>query len=94
MPGTVSGWWENPKRFPLATPLFSTSSAGRSLFGALAATLGIEGDQLHGAIRQLIDVGFLEELRESWKVPMLYRDGLDVRQGKAFASDQPITGED
>lgn len=54
----------------------------------LAFTLALEGEPLQGAIRQLVEVGFLEALRESWKVPMLYRDGLDVRQGKAFSSDQ------
>jgi hypothetical protein len=55
----------------------------------LAATLDLDGEELQAAIRQLVEVGFLETLRESWKVPMLYRDGLGVRQGKAFAPDQP-----
>ena len=72
---------------------FRRSKAEHNL-DTLAATLGVEGEPLHAAIRQLIEVGFLEELRESWKVPMLYRDGLDVRQGKAFAPDQSATGED
>lgn len=55
----------------------------------LASTLDLDGEPLQAAIRQLVEVGFLESLRESWKVPMLYRDGLGVRQGKAFAPDQP-----
>jgi hypothetical protein len=54
----------------------------------LAATLGLDGEPLQVAIRQLVEVGFLEAQRASWKVPMLYRDGLEVRQGKAFALDQ------
>lgn len=72
---------------------FRRSKAEHNL-DTLAATLSLHGEELQSAIRQLIDVGFLEELRESWKVPMLYRDGLDVRQGKAFASDQTETGDE
>ncbi len=60
----------------------------------LAATLGLDGDPLVAAIRQLVEVGFLEVQRASWKVPMLYRDGLEVRQGKAFASDQGIQSDE
>lgn len=33
---------------------------------------------------QLVRIGFLEKLADSWKVPMLYRDGLEVTQGAAF----------
>lgn len=54
----------------------------------LSSTLGLKDEELQAAIRQLIEIGFLESLRSSWKVPMLYRDGLDIRQGKAFAPDQ------
>lgn len=54
---------------------------------SLGQVLGLEGEALKHAIKQLKDVGFLEEGANSWKVPMLYRDGLDVTQGKAFQSD-------
>lgn len=60
----------------------------------LAETLGMKGDELQEAIRQLVEVGFLEELASSWKVPMLYRDGLGIRQGKAFAPDQVSASDD
>jgi len=60
----------------------------------LSETIGMNGDDLQGAIRQLVEVGFLEGLSASWKVPMLYRDGLDIRQGKAFASDHPAAADD
>ena len=60
----------------------------------LASTLDLQGDSLHAAVRQLVEVGFLEALRASWKVPMLYRDGLEVRQGKAFASDQGAASDE
>jgi len=60
----------------------------------LSETLGLSGDELNAVIRQLVEVGFLEGLASSWKVPMLYRDGLDIRQGKAFAPDQAPTGDE
>ena len=47
---------------------FRKSKAEHSL-QTLATTLGMEGDQLNAAIRQLVEVGFLEALRASWKVP-------------------------
>jgi len=50
----------------------------------LGDLLSIEGDQLQYAIKQLVEVGFLEESKSSWKVPMLYRDGLGIKQGKAY----------
>jgi hypothetical protein len=42
------------------------------------------------AIRELMDMGFLERIRESetFKIPMLYRDGLDITQGKAFQTSE------
>lgn len=44
--------------------------------------LGIE--ELAEAIKSLIQIGFLERIGSSYKVPMLYRDGLGITQGKAF----------
>jgi hypothetical protein len=58
----------------------------------LAAVLGLEGDDLEAAVRQLVELGFLEVIGTSWKVPMLYRDGLDVTQGKAFSAE--VSGDD
>ena len=51
---------------------------------SLSAVLGLDGENLAAAIRLLVEVGFLEEIKNSWKVPMLYRDGLEITQGKAF----------
>ena len=56
----------------------------------LSAVTGMSDGELLAAIRQLVEVGFLEGLTSTWKIPMLYRDGLDIRQGKAFAPDQPL----
>lgn len=60
----------------------------------LSEVLGLKGDELSAVIRQLVEVGFLEGLTSTWKVPMLYRDGLDIRQGKAFAPDQAPANDD
>jgi hypothetical protein len=42
-------------------------------------------------VEHLVKIGFLEKLASSWKVPMLYRDGLDIIQGAAFPKGE---GED
>lgn len=56
---------------------------------SLAALLGLPESQIRAAIKPLIDMGFLEEVgggSRTFKVPMLYRDGLRITQGKAFAT--------
>jgi hypothetical protein len=35
-------------------------------------------------LRVLLDMGFLERIGDAYKIPMLYRDGLDISQGKAY----------
>lgn len=53
---------------------------------SLAALLGVPDAEVRAAIKPLIEMGFLEEIgSRSFKVPMLYRDGLEITQGKAFA---------
>lgn len=47
----------------------------------LAQLLGRNWNSL---VEQLVRIGFLEKLAGSWKVPMLYRDGLEIIQGAAF----------
>jgi hypothetical protein len=51
---------------------------------SLAATLGIAHDQVRAYAKVLTEIGFLEQVGENYKIPMLYRDGLNVTQGKAF----------
>lgn len=60
---------------------------------SLSTVLGLKDEHLHQAIRQLKDIGFLEEVKSSWKVPMLYRDGLEITQGKGFQSSSPDTDD-
>ena len=52
----------------------------------LSQVLGLEGDDLARAIQALADLGFIEKLGMSYTVPALYRDGLNITQGKAFAT--------
>lgn len=33
---------------------------------------------------RLVRIGFLEKTGSSWKVPIMYRDGLEITQGAAF----------
>jgi len=58
---------------------------------SLGRTLELSPNDTRGAIRVLVDMGFLERVGETFKVPMLYRDGLNISQGKAFQAD-PLDG--
>ena len=51
---------------------------------SLTELLDLETDELSKAIKSLMQIGFLERIGSSYKVPMLYRDGLGITQGKAF----------
>jgi hypothetical protein len=51
---------------------------------SLAEQLGVGAEEARGAAKVLREIGFLEQVGDSLKVPMLYRDGLGMTQGKAF----------
>lgn len=51
---------------------------------SLSKLLETENSALDEAIQRLKDIGFLEEVGQNFKIPMLYRDGLAISQGKAF----------
>jgi hypothetical protein len=40
---------------------------------------------VRGQVKPLIELGFLEEVKGTFKVPAIYREGLEITQGKAFA---------
>jgi len=42
----------------------------------------------------LVKIGFLEKVGTSWKVPLLYRDGLGITQGAAFPKSASEGSED
>ena len=50
---------------------------------SLRATIGEVQDYAQ-TVQSLVDIGFLEELGQNHKIPVLYRDGLRMKQGKAF----------
>lgn len=51
---------------------------------SLKETIGVTESQSQ-VIQALVDIGFLEEFGQNHKIPMLYRDGLRIKQGKAFS---------
>jgi hypothetical protein len=56
---------------------------------SLAALLEIPEASVRTEIKPLFEMGFLEEVGVggTFKVPMLYRDGLEITQGKAFPAE-------
>lgn len=54
---------------------------------SISALLGVGESEARAAVKPLAEMGFLEEIGESFKVPMLYRDGLQITQGKAFQAE-------
>lgn len=48
---------------------------------SLRALLGNKWRQI---AKSLVDIGFFEELNATWKIPFIYRAGLNISQGKAF----------
>jgi hypothetical protein len=68
-------------------PVIEKFRDGKSEHNAasLKETIG-EIDNYSSVVQSLVDVGFLEEFGSNFKIPMLYRDGLKVKQGKAFAT--------
>jgi hypothetical protein len=54
----------------------------------IATTLGTSPDRLTEPVRILKELGFLEPIGATFKIPMLYRAGLNITQGKAFAPEE------
>ncbi|MCG3212551.1 MAG: hypothetical protein FOGNACKC_06221 [Anaerolineae bacterium] len=50
----------------------------------IAKIFGVEPAEAKRFARVLVDIGFLEQGQSSYKVPELYRDGLNITRGKAF----------
>ena len=61
---------------------------------SIAAALRLPVDELTEPIRVLNDLGFLEVVGATYKVPMLYRAGLNISQGKAFAPQEQALDDD
>ncbi len=50
---------------------------------SLATTLGVPVAEAREITKILMGLGFLEQIGATYKVPLLYRDGIDITQGKA-----------
>lgn len=61
---------------------------------SLTETLGVTADEVKSTIKPLQELGFLEEIGSTYKVPMLYRDSLRITQGKAFETNKPDESEE
>lgn len=59
----------------------------------LSALLLVTEEEVKAAAKPLIELGFLEEIGDVFKVPMLYRDGLNITQGKGYLPEAP-SGEE
>jgi hypothetical protein len=60
----------------------------------IAALLGTGPAETAEAIKALREIGFLEPVGSSYKIPMIYRQGLGVSQGKAFQPSASTAIED
>ena len=61
---------------------------------SLAEVVGVTRGDVRASIKPLVEIGFLEQTGETFKVPMLYRGGLSITQGKAFAPDEDVEEDD
>jgi hypothetical protein len=61
---------------------------------SLAYLLDREPSGVRSTIQPLMDIGFLEDIKDTYKVPTLYREGLNITQGKAFDAKADVQDED
>lgn len=61
---------------------------------SLAVLLSIPQEKVRSVIKPLTELGFLEEIGGNFKVPMLYRGGLEITQGKAFEASASDDDDD
>ena len=60
----------------------------------LSSVLDVPLNDVAKTVKPLVELGFLEEVSGSYKVPTLYREGLSITQGKAFSTDVVLEEED
>ncbi|WP_146244752.1 P-loop ATPase, Sll1717 family [Curtobacterium sp. MCPF17_051] len=59
-----------------------------------ASLQSLFGKESTEVTKRLVTLGFLEKTGQSYKVPMLYRQGLDITQGKAWAIGEAAADDD
>jgi hypothetical protein len=60
---------------------------------AISVLLSVDEEEARTAVKKLREIGFLEEVGSYYKIPMLYREGLGIRQGKASGTEAEIGTE-
>jgi hypothetical protein len=67
-------------------PIVEKFRGGKSEHNEESIVVLLKSDRTvcRSAIKSLVEIGFLEEVGWNYKIPMLYRNGLEVTQGKAF----------
>jgi hypothetical protein len=55
---------------------------------SIAEVLGLPLNEARSIIKALVELGFLERIKGTYKIPTLYREGLEITQGKAFGEDE------
>lgn len=61
---------------------------------SLASTFGVDTNSVLSKVKPFVELGFFEEVSGSFKIPTLYREGLEITQGKAFSTDGSVVDED
>lgn len=61
---------------------------------SLAEVLETQPEKVKHLVDPLTEIGFLEPIGQNFKVPMLYRSGLAITQGRAFQTDPNNQDED
>jgi Fic family protein len=65
---------------------------------SLSKLLEVDVAAVRSTIEPLLEIGFVETIKgavgETFKIPSLYRDGLNITQGKAFDAAGPDADED
>lgn len=69
-----------------AAPMIERFRGGKSEHNdaSLTEVLGVAEEELPAVVKPLVDLGFLEQVKNTYKVPLLYRGGLGITKGKAF----------
>ena len=62
--------------------------------GTLASVLGVSADKIKATAKPLVELGFLEDIKGTYKIPALYREGLSITQGRALSEGGDVVDDD
>lgn len=77
-------------------PYFNVFKNGKAEhnFETLSVLFKASGSELASIVSNLKEIGFLEEAGSNFKVPIIYRSGLAITQGKAFKTEDSSLDDD